>query len=199
MALTSGGGLMSPRSPAEPRAARPIATLSCPCRKPHRSWRSLSRTAAPLSRAVISSWLHVRGSARRRHERRRATRTFEQNTSGASRSLSVSLLVSPVDTTGSSSSVTKETRWKRQRDNNACRHLFTILVLAKPTKHLSKKLICWATDRCASTSRWTASCFSLARSPHQPHCGHFQYGRANTKAESATWIRNLAPHHWSTC
>ena len=108
MALTSGG-LMAPRSAALLCAARAVATLICPCRKPPRSWRSLSRTAAPVSRAVISSWLHVRVSTRGRHEQRKATRTFEQNNSGASRSLSFSLLVSPVDTTGSSSFLS---RWE---------------------------------------------------------------------------------------
>ena len=147
MALTSGGGLLAPRSFALLCAASPIATLICPCCKPPRSWRSLSRTAAPVSRAVISSWLHVRGSARGRQEQRKATRTFEQNTSGGSRRLSFSLLVSPVDTTGSSSFLSqKGTRWKHQRDNDACRHLyahcltlswpFACLVLAQSTKQL---------------------------------------------------------------
>ena len=59
MALTSGGGLLAPRSAALPCAARPIATLICSCHKPPSSRRSVRRPAALVSRAVISSWLDV--------------------------------------------------------------------------------------------------------------------------------------------
>ena len=50
---------------------------------------------------------------------------------------------------------------------------------------------CCARRRCTSTSRWTASWFSLAQSPRQPHCRHLRYGRADTKAESATSVPQL--------
>ena len=59
MALTSGGGRLTSRIATLLCAATVIATLICSFRKPPSSRRSLRRTAAAVSLAVSSRWLHV--------------------------------------------------------------------------------------------------------------------------------------------
>ena len=157
---------------------------------------SLRRTAAPLSRAVISSWLDVGVQPE-----------VAMNKEGRHAQLSKTPRA-PAEICPSAFSSRPSTRQAPPPPPSQWRHVGDANVT---TMHvvISLPSSCWQNQRSISQKNISVG-QQIAAPPlldEQRPASHlrdhlisfivdiFQYGRANTKAESATWIRNLAPHY----